>query len=307
MFKKLVVPLDGSPLAERALTVAAQLACHDGAQVIMVRVPVAERAYMPAADGYGLLYPEEYFGASSNEAFEYLKAVQTQRAGHGFPIAGEVVDGDPAGAIVDTARQHRADLIAMSSHGYSGLTRWILGSVAERVLREADCPVLVVRSAEPIKHMLVTLDGSTISAHVLAPALDVAQALGATVTLLRVVPELSAGDMHDLDEYEAGLGGRLAQEYQEDANHYLEGHAQAFVRGGLDVQCAVRAGSAANVILKLVEEKAIDVVAMATHGRTGLRRWIYGSVTEKVLHSAACSMLVVRPAAHELRLSLTPH
>lgn len=307
MFKKLVVPLDGSPLAERALTMAAQLARHDGAQVIMVRVPVAERAYMPAADGYGLLYPEEYFGAASNEAFEYLKVVQTRQAGHGFPIAGEVVDGDPAGAIVDTARQYRADLIAMSSHGYSGLTRWILGSVAERVLREADCPVLVVRSAEPIKRMLVTLDGSTISAHVLAPALDVAQALGAAVILLRVVPELSAGDIHDLDEYEAGLGLRLAQEYQEEARHYLEAHAQPFVRGGLDVQCVVRDGSAASVILKLVEEKAIDVVAMATHGRTGLRRWIYGSVTEKVLHSAACSMLVARPAAHELRLSLTPH
>jgi nucleotide-binding universal stress UspA family protein len=307
MFKKLVVPLDGSPLAERALTVAAQLARHDGAQVVLVRVPVVERAYMPAADGYGLLYPEEYFGATSNEAFDYLKTVQGQQAGHGFPVAGEVVDGDPAGAIVDTARQYRADLITMSSHGYSGLTRWILGSVAERVLRDADCPVLVVRSTETLRRILVTLDGSTISAHVLAPALDVAQALGASVTLLRVVPELSTGDVHDLDEYESGLGQRLAQEYQEEASHYLETHAQPFVRAGVDIECAVRSGPAASVILKLVEEKEIDVVAMATHGRTGLRRWIYGSVTEKVLHSAGCSMLVVRPAAHELRLSLTPH
>jgi nucleotide-binding universal stress UspA family protein len=307
MFKKIVVPLDGSTLAERVLPVAARLAGHDGAQIVLLRAPVPDRAYLPAAAGFGLLYPEDYLGAVNTQAVEYLKVVQSRQTGHGFPITGEVVEGDAAGAIVDAARQSHAGLIAMSSHGYSGLTRWILGSVAERVLRDADCPVLVVRSSEPIRRMLVTLDGSQISARVLEPALDVAQALGASITLLRVVPELSAAELQELDEYETGLGQRLAQEHQEDAETYLGPVAETFSRAGLAVHTLVRAGLAANVILKVVEQQAIDVVAMATHGRTGLRRWIYGSVTEKVLHNAACSMLVVRPAAHELRLSFSDH
>jgi nucleotide-binding universal stress UspA family protein len=306
MFKTIVVPLDGSQLAERVLPVAAKLAAQDGARLCLVRAPVTEKMYLPAADGYGLLYPEQYFGAANAEALEYLKIVQSRQAGHGFTVAGEVVEGDPASVIVDTARLNRADLIAMSSHGYSGLTRWILGSVAERVLRAADCPVLVLRSSEPIRRILITLDGSKISEHVLEPALELARTVGASVCLLRAVPEPSLVELSELDEFETGLGQRILYEHREEAEQYLAARAEPFEHARVPASCLVRPGPAASVILKTIEEQAIDLVAIATHGRTGLRRWIYGSVTEKILHSVGCSMLVVRPATHELRLSLKP-
>ena len=91
------------------------------------------------------------------------------------------------------------------------------------------------------------------------------------------------------------------EELNEDAAAYLAQLAESHARPGHPIKAELRTGPAAAAILKYVEQHDIDLIGMATHGRTGLRRWMYGSVTEKVLHSAHCSMLVVRPGLHELR------
>ena len=247
-----------------------------------------------------MIYPEQAIGRASAEARDYLKSVQSLQATRGIQVGTVVVEGDAAGAVVDIASQIKADIIAMSSHGYSGLTRWLLGSVAEKVLRAATCPVLVVRSRRPIKRVLVPLDGSELSERSVAPAIEVAQALEASVTLLRVVPEFHVEQLRDLDEFEYGLGPRLVEEMQADADSYLKRVSQPFTAQGLQIDCEVRFGPPATSILTYAENHAIDLIAMATHGRTGLQRWVYGSVTEKVLRAGEYSMLVVRPKADNL-------
>ena len=160
MIETILVPLDGSTLAEQALAAADQLARRSTARVVLVRAPNMEPAYATAESAYGMIYPEQAIGRASAEARDYLKSVQSLQATRGIQVGTVVVEGDAAGAVVDIASQIKADIIAMSSHGYSGLTRWLLGSVAEKVLRAATCPVLVVRSRRPIKRVLAPLDGS---------------------------------------------------------------------------------------------------------------------------------------------------
>jgi len=182
----------------------------------------------------------------------------------------------------------------MSTHGYSGITRWVMGSVTEKVLHHAACPVLVARPADSIRKVLISLDGSELSESTLEPGLEVAAGLGAEVTLLRVVERLDAAQRDYLDEMERGLGNRVQQEFYEDAEEYLHDQIKSYRRAGLNIQTAVRDGSAADRILDFAKAQKVDLIAMATHGRTGLRRWVYGSVTEKVLHTGCCSMLIVR-------------
>ena len=212
-----------------------------------------------------------------------------------------VAAGDAAGTILDVASQAQADIILMSSHGYTGLTRLLMGSVAEKVLQAAPCPVLVVRSQQrAIQHVLVTLDGSALSERAIVPAIETALGFGASVTLLRVVAELKPGQISELDEFETGLGPRLLQEVREKAEGYLQKLVEQYAGQGLQINEEVRSGPAATAILEYAASHAIDLIAMATHGRTGLQRWVYTSVTEKVLHAADFSMLVVRPQAGSL-------
>jgi nucleotide-binding universal stress UspA family protein len=300
MFKKILVPLDGSQLAERALGPALRLAQEDGIEVILMRVPLRTTMFIPAEGGYGLVFPEQADAEARDEALAYLKDVQAARVGRNFGLRVRLAEGDVAGALVDVAREEQADLIVMSSHGYSGLTRWVLGSVAEKVLDGAPCPVLVIRSPQPFQRALITLDGSPLAEQALEPTLAVAHGLGATLTLLRVLPDLDLRRLQGLDEYERGLSSRMVEEIHETAKAYLVQLAQKHGRPDWPILAEVRTGLAADAILQYAEQHEIDLIGMATHGRTGLRRWLYGSVTAKVLRGAACSLLVVRPGDHDL-------
>jgi len=211
-----------------------------------------------------------------------------------------VPEGGVAESIVEVAASERADLIVMSSHGYSGVTRWVLGSIAERVLHSAPCPALVMRSPEPLGHLLLPLDGSDLSERVLEPALGLAAGLGARVTLLRAVPSVADAEKDRLEALERGLGERLKDEIHQHAEQYLRRMLEAYPARGVKAETAVVFEPAAEAILRYAETHAVDLIAMSTHGHTGLRRWIYGSVTEKVLRSAPQSMLVVRPGAQQL-------
>lgn len=297
MFKNILVPVDGSALSERAVAPALTLAAQDGARVILMRTPVVEVAMVPTVEffgNYSLRGLDQAVERARHETSAYLQSLQQTHGRGEHRIQTLVVDGDPAEAILQTAAERQADLIVMSTHGYSGVTRWLMGSVTERVLASAPCPVLVIRSDQPLRRMLITLDGSELAERVLAPALDIAAAFRAAVTLLRVVKQVTSAQIHELEGVEHGLGLRVQDELTDDANQYLLDKAHHQPGGTL--LTAVRTGDAPSLILNYVETNGIDVVAMATHGRSGAQRWVYGSVTEKVLrNSQAFAMLVVRP------------
>mgnify|MGYP000132645026 CR=1 FL=1 len=299
MFKQILVPVDGSALSERALAPALAIAAHSAGQLTLIRTPVVEVAMVPTVEffgNYSLRGLDQAVEKARKEARDYLDALQRSSARPDVSVHGEVVDGDPAEAILEAAAARRADLIVMSTHGYSGITRWIMGSVTERVLAHTPCPVLIIRSETPLKKMLLPLDGSELSEQALRPAMTVAAALGASVTLFRAVKEMPAHHIQELEGVEHGLGLRVQDEVAEEARTYLDKLAAA--QPGGEVTTAVRSGPAASAILSYAETHGIDVVAMATHGRTGAQRWVYGSVTEKVLrNSHDFAMLVVRPRA----------
>jgi nucleotide-binding universal stress UspA family protein len=298
MFKKILVPLDGSELAECALKPALTVAQESRGQVILLSVPTLKHMFVIDQAGYGLLLPNDSFDESRRELKAYLQTIQENRVEAGLDVRTRVVDGDPADVIVDTSAEEGVDLIAMSTHGRSGLTHWMLGSVTEEVLRAAICPVLVTRSPKSISKILITLDGSELAEQALKPGFELACCIGAEVTLLHVASTLSPGETSWLHELEAGLANRL----EKDAKIYLQTIAGHFrdAGGGKRVRTIVRTGDAAAEILGAAEILDIDLIVMASHGRTGLRRWVYGSVTEKILRSACCAVMVIRPTEHQL-------
>jgi len=299
MFNKILIPLDGSELAERALEPAFTLAQQAEGGVLLLRVAAPQpllASTRPVYGDYGITLPVQTSAEAQTEAESYLKTTRQDKAPRGLSVWLEVQSDGVAEAIVDTAADIHCDLIVMSSHGYSGVTRWVLGSVAEKVLRKAPCPVLVIRAPRPIRRVLVPLDGSPLAEAALQPALALAAGFGAEVTLLRVIGAPEAEVLKQLDQIEKGLSQRVLEDMSAAAKTYLRDLSDRRRRAGVEIKTTVVDGSAAAGILDYAETRDMDLIAMSTHGRTGLQRWIYGSVTEKVLHGTQQSMLVVRPS-----------
>jgi nucleotide-binding universal stress UspA family protein len=307
-FKRILVPLDGSTLAEQALAPAIKIAQHVQGELIVMRVPVYVDARVQTAVAYDMapvaaMWPQESITPVYEEAQEYLAHIVERRKPADLPMRALVVDGDRAGAIVDTAVSEKADLIVMSTHGRTGLSRWVFGSVTERVLRGADCAALIVRTPQPLRHILVTLDGSRLAERALAPALTLARAFESKVTLLRVSEpiEIDPEIIEQIGQAEWGLGEQLSSAPLRNEETYLQNLAAPQQHSGLDVQTAVVSGPVAAAILDFSEAQKVDLIAMSTHGRSGLRRWVYGSITEKVMRGARCAMLITRPPGNALR------
>lgn len=307
MFKKILVPLDGSRPAEQALGVAGAVARAAAAELLLLRS--VQPAYAPLPATVGLPHEFEWprppsAGAERLQAAgDYLTAVARRHECGDCVVHTRIEEGDAAGVIVDTAAAEAIDLIVMSDQRRAGMR---LGNVTERVLHSVACPVLLTRTADPIRRVLIALDGSPLGERALLPALAVARALGAQVVLLRV------SDMLPLNPLEIGLmwewepvpsDQQAMDALRQAAETYLR---DAVARHGLgpdEVQTLVLDGAPADRIQAYARLSAIDLIAMSTHGRTGLRRWLYGSVTAKVMHGTDRAMLIVRPPGETLRES----
>lgn len=307
MFKKILVPLDGSELSERALNPAIDLARQSGGELVLLSVPVLKRMFVAEETGYGLLLPYESLMDSHRELTEYLESLTEKLPRDDFSLQTKVIEGDDASVIVRTAVAENADIIIMSTHGYSGLTRWMLGSVSEKVLRSTPCPVMVVRSAEPINNILITLDGSELAEHSLEPGLEMARLMDGKTTLLRVehalwphTPVLGLGQSQQPLPETMGDESSFTTQLYKIARTYLQNLAEKQGQTGRSIQTAVIFASAADGILDFAEQQNTDLIVMTTHGRTGLAHWVYGSVTEKVMRGAHCNVLLIPSPADEL-------
>lgn len=297
MYSRILVPLDGSELAERALPTAYALAAQSEGEVLMVRAVIPEHVLVPdALSGYGLFWPDRPAEQAHDEARAAMLKVR-ESAPKGVRTRFQLLDGGAAESILDAAVDNKCDLIVMSSHGYSGMTRWVLGSVAEKVLHSAPCPVLVLRGRLDLSRILVPLDGSPLAENALPPTLDLAEALGASVTLLRAVQPLPLTDIETLNDAERGLGQRYTEELIREAQDYLDFTERTHTRPRVAMHSVVVPEAPAEAILRYTDIHNIDLIAMSTHGRTGVSRWLYGSVADKVLRGSHHSMLVFRAAA----------
>lgn len=290
MFKHILVPLDGSTLAERALAPAASIAEAMSAKLSLLRV-VPQFAIL-AADP--MLY-EEMNRLGEEESYAYLRS---QADALKLPVPVEVAceTGQPADMVIRYAESHGVDLIVMSSHGRSGLNRWVYGSVAERVLQQAPCATSIINSRAMVdgqrcKSILVPLDGSELAEQALGPGRVLAAAMGADLHLLRITT--SAHQMLETSSMKDVFDGIEDKEMQ-DAEAYLRAIYADSADEHVFIEVEAAQGSVAERIIEYAERNAIDMIVMSSHGRTGLRRWVYGSVAEKVLRSACCATMIIR-------------
>ena len=279
--RRVVVPLDGSELAEAILPLLGTSEHPWGSEVLLIRS----------------LTPDAPTGSSGEkEAMDYLAAQARTLERAGLRVRCEVWHGDPGQMIVNAAELGRAGLIAMTTHGWRGLDRLRLGSVAEGVVRKVRIPVLLVRGplrwpADRPPRILVPLDGSGQSAAILALVARLRQRLHATVELLHVLEALPPAAYPDvpLVPPDPGPGRPAAREYLERAAARLAGQ-------GPGVHCVVLEGPAAATITRRTVETGADLVAMTTHGRSGIARLLVGSVAEQVLRTADIPVLLWKAA-----------
>jgi nucleotide-binding universal stress UspA family protein len=270
--ERILVPLDGSERAEAILPqIRRQLSRTEAEIVLLTSVfsPPDFHLQLP-----GML----------EEARAYLRRTADRLNAQGLRCRTLVEAGPAASAILEVARREEISLVAMSTHGRTGLSRWAFGSVAEKVIRSSPQPVLVVRSFRersrqqevPFRNILVPVDGREASLSVLPAVLSLARPVDAHVTLICV---------HEASAFE----GRW-----ESADAPVAHARQAMIDACIPMTTEIRHGDPASEILKAADERSIDLIAMATHGRSGPSRWVLGSVTEKVLRASTVPIVVAR-------------
>lgn len=300
MVSPILVPLDGSRLAEQALPCAVMLGKGLSAELVLLRAVSMETDADEALKEIGLEI-DRLMDQAEAEAEGYLEKVAAQIREPGLGVSQAVRRGPAAEAIVDYANQTDAQQIVMATHGHSGISRWRYGSVAERVLQSANVPVLLIRAKEgeeggrqETKHcqrILVPLDGSEMAEQVLPATADVARAVGAEMILLRVVTLQVYGSSEAM--WYPGPDGWV-EAITQAAVTYLNQVADSLRERGVGVTIATETGPVAETIIRFAEANLIDLVAMCTHGRTGLVRWALGSVADRVLRGGSTPVLLVR-------------
>ncbi len=288
MFDRILVPLDRSALAERAMPYAIALArAVNGHIALLHAIP----------SGIAL-----HRGEAELDAAARLDELADQLRHQGIRVDARTVPGTAAEAIVAAAGRAHTDVIVMSTHGRSGLGRWLYGSVADQVLRWAEVPILLVSAAcdhpwptdRPLK-MLVSLDGSETSEAVLDSARQLGQILGADAIFLRVI-EAAASSAIGFDPAHLRISRPEADGGLAEASGYLERIAGQSASPFRSVDTIVDVGEPAVRITALARQEGVDLIVMATHGRTGLARLTIGSVATATLHRTHVPMLLMRPA-----------
>jgi nucleotide-binding universal stress UspA family protein len=290
MLKTIVVPLDGSQLAERALSLATALSVPTAARLVLVRVFASEPPSEAAAP----------FGT-------YLEKAAADLRGRAFSVEiASVTSHHVAEAIGAAAEQHQAELIVMTTHGRTGPARWALGSVAETLVKTSRLPLLLQRAWDPERRaslladhprLLVTVDGSRFAEAALPAALTLADDLDAEILLVRVEP--TSPDVLRAEEDVAASMDAEAYQPLVVVQDYLQSLAVRLRQEwpSLTINTRVECGDPATAIVAATEDSAAALVVMATHGRTGLQRAALGSVAHHVLQHGRAPLLLVHPTS----------
>ncbi len=321
MFRHILVPLDGSSRAERAIPVAARIAQASGGTVIFLQVVHFPMEFVP----YPAVEPgtlQAIADSDLEEARNYLDRITQLSSLAGVHVDTAVTVGQVAPRILSVVETHHIDLVVICSHGYTGLKRWALGSVAEKVAHLAPVPVLLLREGGPTLvrnhphaegplRALIPLDGSTLAKEAIVPAAQLIAALSApgpgALHLTRVVV-LPDAEQVSTSEREAIM--HKAKRYLSTTVEHIRERLVASPVADLKLAITWSVtidDDIASGIIRIAEDGEYaggtgisgrcDVIVMATHGLSGLQRWAMGSVTERVLQATRLPLLIVRPRA----------
>ena len=300
MYTKILIPVDGSKTAEKVLPYARFLAASLKLPVeLLAVVDIVEMATHISADR--ARYLDTMIEDSVRNSEQYLKGIACT-----FPSGTKCTleKGKAEQMIVETAAADKGTLVTMATHGRSGMNRWLLGSVTEKVFRGGTNPMLLVRATEEgktdggatLKSIVVPLDGSELAEGVLPAVAELAKTLKLAVVLFRAynIPysAYAGGEGYYAVNYE-----ELLTAMKEETVDYLEKKTEAVKKLGIaNVSYVAKEGFAADEIISLSRKSPHNLIAMCTHGRSGVKRWMLGSVTETVVRHSADPVLVLRAA-----------
>lgn len=290
MLEKILVPLDGSSLGELALLYIKELAPVFNSEVHLVSV--CERR---DTDYRRMI--QVYVDKIAEQVRDDFK-----KANRNIKIKTVVLDGNEARQIIEYAQQEQMSLIVIVSHGRSGIMPWTIGGTANKVVQTAQNPVLLVRASafkgkrKPVRlfnKILVPLDGSQVGEAALPHVIEIARKLNSEVTVFSVI---------EPGQHVHTIGGQDFVRYTEQqvesmrteiSNYQLETRKK-LADSGIKVRSIMSDGNAASEIIKISKADNFRLVAMSSHGRSGMRGWVFGSVSNKVLNSGKTSLLVVK-------------
>jgi nucleotide-binding universal stress UspA family protein len=296
MTMQILVPLDGSPFSEQAIPQAFRLAQFARGTVHLVRV------LLPTPALELIAIPDERLTADERRAAQGYLEELAAKAPQGVSAHAAVLTGPVVTALSNYIAEANMEMVVMTTHGRTGLTRTFLGSVADELTRSVKVPLLLLRpymgddglNVDPLyaRRILIPLDGSQLAEQALDRAVEVGGLTGARYTLLQVVPPPV------LSTYPDTVETQTAREHEhaiDCAHEYLETVADRLRMVGLRVETEVTTHDdiAAGIVQEAIADSA-DMIVMATHGRSGWKRLTLGSVAQEVLHTAWLPLLVVR-------------
>lgn len=290
MYDTILVPTDGSEHARRAADHGLFLADRFDAHVHVLSVVDVRGAAGPFDVG-GVR--EEFVAELEAEGTEAVEAIEDRFPDHDS-LETAVVEGTPEETILEYATEHEVDLVAMGTHGRTGVERYVAGSVCEHVLRKAPMPVFTARAAaeattvEGYDDVLVPTDGSDAAELAIDHAIGIGEAVGARIHAVNVV---DLGDVAASSEY--AIPNDLIESLEDRGTRATETVRDRAAAAGLEARTEVRSGYPARDLLEYVEDEDVDLVVMGTAGRTGLNRFLMGSTTERLVRHSPVPVLSV--------------
>lgn len=324
MLKRILVPLDGSRLAERALPIALRLARATQGTIVLFRAVTTDSSQNVIA--------YELPAAAKFKAERYLVDLKKRPAFTGLSVETAVSFGTASTTILRAIDEQQIDLVVMCSRGYTGITRWLLGSVADKVTTLSPVPVLLIHDRDPLPaepvlahtwRALVPLDGSELAYAALEPAIQLIAALAAPERgALHLVQVVAKGDEQSHDpgviEQKEKVLTKARTYLQQLASDIEEGKVAAITTSyPLTVTWSIAVSNdVADAIIDVAENgkdlehsasiENCDFIAMSTHGRAGMSRWALGSVTDHVRAGAQLPLLIVRPVSQHQQFGIAP-
>jgi nucleotide-binding universal stress UspA family protein len=299
MYTRMLIPLDGSKLAENVLPYARALAGALDLRIELLSVVDLMDFARTTHAGHVRDF-DPIIEAAVREGEQYLEGVA--RSFTGRKVTSVVEQGQADQIIIEKAAGDKETLIGMATRGRSGIHRWLMGSVAEKVLRGATNPLLLVRGDEEgksdgaatLKSIVVPLDGSKLAETVLPRAVELAKKLSLEIVLTRAY-QIPLSTYGGAEAAYIPNPNALMNVVKEEAGAYLEAMVDELRQNGVEkVSSILLLGSGADEIIDLARTTPDNLIAMCTHGRSGVKRWALGSVTEKVVRHSGDPVLVVR-------------
>lgn len=295
----ILVPLDGLPLAEQALPLAARLAYGLDAELRLTHVIDPMSTRITYHEGMPWTIEDERRQMQTNATY-YLTYVKDTWCNTGVHSASEVTEGGVGEAVVGLAKQCQATYIVMTTHAKTGLARVALGSVADYVMRESPCPVILVppqHGNKPVylaslRNILVPLDGSLFAEAALANAKHLARTFHAKLHLFRVTTVIPTTTLYP---QRIPLPSTLPEEVYALTEHYLTHVQEQLIHEGFQVDSHLGMGAPSEAILAHAKAVSADLIAMSTHARTGVSRTVLGSTADRVVRTGDTPVLLVHP------------